>query len=50
MTNVVQLKPITDEEIEKAILLLDEVDITTLPEAVQAALQQLAIKILRGSI
>lgn len=50
MDNVVQLKPITDDEIERSLNILNNIDINTLPDEVKAALQQLAMKILQSTL
>jgi hypothetical protein len=50
MSNVVHIQPITDAAIETAINVLQTVDVAALPEHVRAALQQLAVKILRETI
>lgn len=50
MDNVVHLKPISDADIEKAISVLSTVDVHALPENVQAALQQLALTLLRATV
>lgn len=53
MDNVVQLKTVTDEAVERAIHTLTALTVTeleNLPDNVKGALQQLALKLLRATI
>lgn len=50
MSNVVPLKPLNDADVEKAISVLNTINVKALPENVQSALQQLAVKLLQNTL
>ncbi len=50
MENLSHVQSATDNDVENAISVLSNLDLESLPENVKAALQQLALKLLHGTI